>query len=109
MQNAKTLMEERTTVWLNRLDANIIPALQILECNLIASDALKQLKNIKQKIITLEGNYTANIVINEMSMVLVAINQYDTIRFKESYHAVPIVSKTRKALEILEAHLKKEL
>ena len=50
MQNPKILMEERTIAWLKRLDANRIPALQILECNLIASDALKQLKNIKEKL-----------------------------------------------------------
>jgi len=105
MQKEKMLLNELITVWLNILSSSKAPAVQIVECTLIASDALIQLKRIRPEIVTLAGNNAANAFINEMSMVVVAINHYHTIRFKENYHIMPILSKTKKALEQLQAHL----
>jgi|GEM_PF-3271682 len=106
MHKEKIHFNDNLTVWLNTLAAGSSSDDKIAACSLIANLSIPQLKSIVAQMMTPKGKTAANAFVNEMSMVVVAINQYHELRFKENYHAELIVSKTRKALKQLSLNMK---
>jgi len=105
MQKEKIHLEGLIVGWSKTLSSHQVPEAKIIECSTIAGDALTHLKKMRPAIISAAGKNAAADFINEMSMVVVAINQYHAIRFKEHYHVTGIVSKTDQTLKRLHKHL----